>query len=88
MEIGPIPGVRAVRVVSALERESVHPLDETLEAVARLGDDTYSGNGDAPERGLESDEDGPEKGTAGERRTGGDQGWDGVEGDHHLDVVA
>ncbi len=88
MEIGPIPGVRPVRVESALERESVHPLDETLEAVARLGDDTYSGSGETPKRGLESDEDAPEGGATIPGQAGGATGREEAEILGHLDVIA
>jgi hypothetical protein len=88
MEIGPIPGIRAVRAVRTLERESVHALDETLEAAVRTGDDTYSGSGEAPERGLESDEDGPVEEAAGERRTGRDRRLDGAVSGGHVDVMA
>ena len=56
MGIGPIPGIGAVEPVKLRERESVMPLDEALEAQARLEEDSYAGSGGEPDRGMESGE--------------------------------
>ncbi len=56
MEIGPIPGIRAIGVPKALRAESVVPASSRIEATLRTGDETYSSNRQTPERGLEGEE--------------------------------
>lgn len=74
MEIGPIPSVGAARPVRMRERNGEMPMDEALEPVARVEEDSYSGSGEEPERDLKGDVEGRETMTP----PGGDGGeWSG-----------
>jgi hypothetical protein len=56
MEIGPIPGVRAIGLLKTERPENRVPPAFAIDASARTGDETYSSSRQAARRGLEEDE--------------------------------
>ncbi len=77
MEIGPIPGIRAIPAVKAPPVEAELTARFEIEAIARAGDDQYTGNGKkaagAEEDEEEELEEEPEAQAEGQR-SGGDSG--------------
>jgi len=57
MEIGPIPGVRAVQAVRPPAANAGLPAVFDIENFARIGDETYSPSGGRSAGGFEDDED-------------------------------
>lgn len=56
MEIGPITGIRALSLLD-VPKVNADPLPTfEVESSARAGDETYSSNGEDPDRGLEAED--------------------------------
>ena len=88
MGIGPIPGIGAVEPLRPRERGSVLPLDESLEAEARLEEDSYAESGGEPTRGMEGDEEeNPEESAAEAAREFGDR-REHENGEHRVNFFA
>jgi len=58
MEIGPITGVRSVSLLSMHRAENSQPPIFEIDPASRAGDETYSGAGQTPNRGLEDEDSG------------------------------
>lgn len=62
MELGPIPGIRAVSLLGPQKAESMLPPRFEIEASARTGDETYSPHSQNADRGLADEDSDPEDG--------------------------